>query len=63
MSGGSFLHQKHRWIGREVEDTVTGRRRGRGRPRPWWAWWQTWLLAGALAGALVSLVLVAVRPL
>ncbi|MFC9484601.1 hypothetical protein ACFTZM_00790 [Streptomyces hydrogenans] len=22
----SFLHQKHRWIGREVEDTVTGRR-------------------------------------
>ncbi|MGV9690556.1 hypothetical protein ACWDUX_15745 [Streptomyces sp. NPDC003444] len=26
MSGGSFLHQKHRWIGRKVEDTVTGRR-------------------------------------
>lgn len=26
MSGGSFLHQKHRWLGREVEDTVTGRR-------------------------------------
>ncbi|MFF6888723.1 hypothetical protein ACFY9F_36735 [Streptomyces sp. NPDC012421] len=26
MSGGSFLHQAHRWLGREVEDTVTGRR-------------------------------------
>lgn len=38
---------------------MTGRRRLRRRPLPWWAWWQTWLLGGAL----VALALVVVRPL